>query len=170
MADTLFDALKEKFGDDVVVDITDFRDEQTFVIDASNIYNVCEYLKNEQDYTFLADITGVDYYPTEPRFALNYHLLSMRKKHRLRLKVYWTDGEEPIPSVYPIWRAADWEEREAYDMFGIEFSGHPDMRRLLMPDDWQGFPQRKDYPLGYETVQFSFNVDEVNQHKPYAKE
>jgi NADH-quinone oxidoreductase subunit C len=94
----------------------------------------------------------------------------MRWNQRLRLKVWWSDGDDDVPSVSGIWQSAIWEEREAHDMFGIPFANHPDLRRLLMPDDWQGYPGRKDYPLGYETVQFSFNYDEVDKHKPYAKE
>jgi NADH-quinone oxidoreductase subunit C len=134
--------------------------------------DICRYLHATEglDYKFLSDITAVDYHPQEPRFAVCYHLLSMRWNQRLRLRVWWSDGDDDVPSITGIWQSAIWEEREAHDMYGIPFDGHPDLRRLLMPDDWQGHPGRRDYPLGYETVQFSFNYDEVNKHKPYAKE
>ena len=166
-------ALQEQFGEDVLR-VEEFRGELTIVVQPQKIVEVSTFCRDELDYTYLADIAGVDYFPNQPRLALNYHLLSLEHNHRLRLKVFWDDGEEPVPSVTGVWPSANWEEREAYDMFGIEIKNHPDQiqnnpRRILMPMEWEGFPQRKDYPLGYETVQFSFNVDEVNQHKPYAK-
>jgi NADH-quinone oxidoreductase subunit C len=87
----------------------------------------------------------------------------------LSLKIY-LPGDEPVaPSVTSVYPAANWQEREYYDLLGITFTNHPDLRRILMPEDWQGHPLRKDYPLGYETVQFSFNFDEIEEHKPYAK-
>jgi NADH-quinone oxidoreductase subunit C len=170
-------ALEEKFGAAVTPQPV-FRGEITLVVEAQKIAEVATYLKNTAglDYLMLSDITAVDYYtPQQPdpepgRFALCYHLLSLRYNQRLRLKVYWSEGDEPVPSVTPLWAAANWEEREAYDMFGIAFKNHPDLRRLLMPPDWEGYPQRRDYPLGYETVQFSFNFDDIQKHKPYAKE
>lgn len=170
-------ALLEQFGD-AVQTTENFRGEPTFIVAPQKLVEVCQFLRDTEglEYKFLADIAGVDYYtPEDPdpepgRFAVCYHLLSMRWVNRIRLKVYWSEGDDPIPSVTGVWKSANWEEREAHDMFGIPFSGHPDLRRLLMPEDWQGFPQRKDYPLGYETVQFSFNYEEVNKHKPYAKE
>lgn len=163
-------ALKEAFGD-VIIRIDEFRGETTIVVDAQQIVEVATYCRDTEglEYSYLADIAGVDYYPDMPRLALNYHLLSLEHNRRLRLKVYWNEGEEPVPSVTGVWPSANWEEREAWEMFGIEIKNHPDLRRLLMPTDWEGFPQRKDYPLGYETVQFSFNADEVDKHKPYAK-
>jgi NADH-quinone oxidoreductase subunit C len=164
-------ALQDKFAD--AVSTTDnFRGEVTFNVDPAKIVDICRYLHATEglDYKFLSDITAVDYHPQEPRFAVCYHLLSMRWNQRLRLRVWWSDGDDDVPSITGIWQSAIWEEREAHDMYGIPFDGHPDLRRLLMPDDWQGHPGRRDYPLGYETVQFSFNYDEVNKHKPYAKE
>jgi len=169
--------LQEKFGEAITVAPV-FRGETTLIVSPEKIVDVCQYLKEAPglEYIFLADISGVDYYrpenpePEPGRFALCYHLLSMRYSHRLRLKVYWSDGDEPVPSISGLWESANWEEREAYDMFGIPFKGHPDLRRLLMTPDWEGYPQRRDYPLGYETVQFSFNYEEIDKHKPYAKE
>jgi len=169
------EALTTQFGAAVTA-LAPFRGEQTVIVEAGKIAEVARFLHDTAGFDFLSDIAAVDYYtpqnpePEHGRFALCYHLLSIRWNSTLRLKVYWSEGDAPVPSVTPIWKSANWEEREAYDMFGISFAGHPDPRRLLMPDDWQGYPGRKDYPLGYETVQFSFNFDEVNKHKPYAKE
>ena len=161
-------ALQEKFGDDILR-VEEFRGELTVVVEPQKIAEVATFCRDELLYAFLSDIAGVDYLNTQPRFALNYHILSLHHNHRMRLKAFWDEGAEPLPSVTGVWPSANWEEREAYDMFGIELKGHPDLRRILMPDEWEGFPQRKDYPLGYETIQFSFNVDEINQHKPFAK-
>lgn len=166
-------ALQDQFGEAVSA-LEPFRGQLTFVVAAENLLAVAQYLRDTPSLAFkqLSDISGIDYYPqTEPgRFALNYQLLSHSRAQRIRLKVYWNEEDAPVPSVTGLWPSANWEEREAYDMFGILFDGHPDLRRILMPDDWQGYPQRKDYPLGYETVQFSFNFDEVGKHKPYARE
>ncbi|MFP4320902.1 MAG: NADH-quinone oxidoreductase subunit C [Anaerolineales bacterium] len=166
--------ITEALGADVLEDVQEFAGETTYIIAPQRIVEVCTFLRDAPDLEFkqLSDIAGVDYYqqPAPGRFGINYHLLSLKLTKRIRLKVYWSEEDPPVPSVVPVWPSANWEEREAYDMFGIPFEGHPDLRRLLMPDDWQGFPQRKDYPLGYETVQFSFNYDEINKHKPYAKE
>ncbi len=112
----------------------------------------------------------MDYYPNEPRFALCYHLYSVYYMRRLRLKVYLPGDDPRVPTVTTIFPAANWQEREAFDMMGIVFEGHPDLRRILMPRDWVGYPLRKDYPLGYEQVQFSFNYDEIQRQKPQAHE
>ena len=98
-------------------------------------------------FTFLSDITTVDRFPLEPRFEINYHLLSIEHKTRLRLKVRLAGGDPAILSVTPVWPTANWHERENFDLFGIRFEGHPDLSRILMPDDWEGYPLRKDYPV-----------------------
>ncbi len=157
---------------EAVQDVIQFRGELTLVIDPARIVDVCQFLKETEglEYNFLSDITAVDYYPQEPRFALCYHLYSMLYNRRVRLKVYLPGDDPQIASIVSVWKSADWEEREAYDMMGIVFDGHPALRRILMPDDWEGYPQRKDYPLGYEQVQFSFNYNDIDRMKPYAKE
>jgi NADH-quinone oxidoreductase subunit C len=94
----------------------------------------------------------------------------MLYKRRLRVKVYVSEDHPALPSVIGVWPAANWLEREINDLMGIQFDGHPDLRRLMMPDDWNGHPHRRDYPLGYETVMFSFNVEEIMKHKPKALE
>lgn len=164
------DVLKEQFGE-AIVDVQTFRGELTLVVDPEHLLAIAQYCRDypDLDYNYLSDVSGIDYYPEEPRFGVNYHLVSLRKNRRLRLRVMWSDGDEDVPSVTGIWPSANWFERETYDMYGIPFDGHPDMRRILMPDDWDGHPLRRDYPLGYEVVQFSFNYDEVNKHKPFAK-
>lgn len=154
---------------DAIEKVETFRGETTVFVTAAKVAEVCRYCRDELGFNYLSDISGLDYYPTEPRFGINYHILSMKYNKRLRLRVMWSDGDEPVPSVTGVWPSANWFERETFDMFGIPFAGHPDLRRILMAADWEGHPLRRDYPLGYETVQFSFNFDEVNKHKPYAK-
>lgn len=157
---------------DAVQDVRQFRGETTIVIAADRIVEACQFFRDTEglEYIFLSDITAVDYYPQEPRFAVCYHLYSMLYNRRLRLKVYLPGDDPRLASVTSVYKAADWEEREAYDMMGIIFEGHPSLRRILMPDDWEGHPQRKDYPLGYEQVQFTFNYDDIARTKPFAKE
>lgn len=163
-------AIREAFPE-AIQDVDDFRDELTVYIDPPQLADVAAFIRDEPGllYNYLVSVVGVDYLPEYPRFAVAYHVYSMLYNRNIRLKVRLEDGEK-VPSVTPVWPTANWQEREAYDMFGIEFENHPDLRRILMPDDWDGHPQRKDYPLGYETVQFSFNYDEIDKKKPYAKE
>jgi NADH-quinone oxidoreductase subunit C len=148
-----------------------FRGDTTVIVSREHIVEICRFCRDTKglEYNFLSDVAGVDYFPQEPRFGLAYQLYSMIHNRSLRLKIY-LPGDEPVASsVTSVYPAANWQEREYYDLLGITFTNHPDLRRILMPDDWQGHPLRKDYPLGYETVQFSFNFDEIEQHKPYAK-
>ncbi len=164
-------ALRARFPD-AIEDVIEFRGETTVVIAPPAIVEVCTFLRDDPElgYNYLADLAGVDYLPAEPRFAVSYLPYAMAANARLRLKVY-LPGEAPeVASVTGVWANADWHEREAWDMLGIKFTGHPDLRRLLMPADWVGHPHRKDYPLGYEEVQFSFNWREIDARKPYAKD
>jgi NADH-quinone oxidoreductase subunit C len=143
--------IKEKFGQSIL-DTFIFRDEVTHLIRKESLLEVCQFLKDNLDlqFNFLSDIAGIDYFPQNPRFEVVYHLYSISKKHRVRLKIKTEDGET-VPSVTTVWSGADWAEREAYDMFGIIFEGHPNLKRIYMPDAWEGFPLRKDYPLkGYK--------------------
>src|SRR5258708_31221806 len=118
----------------------------------------------------LANIAAVDSHPKDPGFAVCFNLYSMMFNRRIRLNVYLDSAEPKVASLTGIWPAANYQEREAFDMMGIMFEGHPDLRRILMPEDWEGHPLRKDYPLGYEPVQFSFNYEDIDRLKPYAKE
>ena len=165
------EALQTAFGD-AIQDTLLFRGETTIMVAAEKIVEIARYCRDTKglEYNFLSDVTGIDYYPQSPRFAVAYHLYSMVHNRTLRLKVYLSDEEPTVSSVTDVFPTANWLEREIYDLLGVTFTGHPDLRRILMPDNWEGHPLRKDFPLGYETVQFSFNFDEVDEHKPYAKE
>ncbi len=123
------------------------RDQLTLVIDPQRLERLCEFLKARRGYDFLSDITAVDWYPAEPRFEVIYHLRCYERKQLLRLKCRLHSDRAEIASVRPVWRAADWYEREVFDLFGIRFTGHPDLRRILMPEEWEGHPLRKDYPV-----------------------
>jgi len=130
------------------------RDEMTIILDRSAIREACALLKEDTacPFDFLADVTCVDWYPAEPRFEVVYHLLSIPNKERVRLKVR-LNSSSPSPSVDSItsvWPGANYFEREVYDLFGVRFNGHPYLRRIMMPEDWEGHPLRKDYPVeGY---------------------
>ena len=101
-------------------------------------------------YNFFEDMTAVDWFPSSPRFQLSYHILSHSFKERIRLRVMLDEVDPTVESITPVWPSADYYEREVFDLFGIRFAGHPNLRRIMMPDDWEGFPLRKDYPVeGY---------------------
>lgn len=125
-----------------------FRGELTVTIPRDQIPRVAGFLRHdpELEFDFLSDLTATDHFPGEPRFAVVYHMLSIRHHHVLRVRA-WTPGTNPtVPSVTSIWPTANWHEREVFDLFGIRFEGHPDLTRLLLPLDWEGHPLRKDYP------------------------
>jgi len=111
------------------------------------IVEACRFLKEEQSYVRLSFTTAVDWYPTEPRFEVVYNLHSFERNHYLRLKARLSGPDYHLDSVTPVWRSADWYEREVFDLFGIRFRNHPDLRRIMMPEDWEGHPLRKDYPI-----------------------
>lgn len=141
--------LKAQFPE-AVVETVEYRDEQTIVLQPETLLAVCTYLKKQLNYDFLETVTAVDWPQRVPRFDVVYQLLSTEHQCFVRLKVrVGQKGEEhpAVPSVTGIWPAANWYEREVYDLFGITFSGHPDLRRILMPPDWTTHPLRKDYPL-----------------------
>jgi len=121
--------------------------EATLFILPSRIVEVCRFLKDEQKFARLSGITAVDWHPADPRFEVVYLLHSLEKNLRLRLKCWVSEAQCEIDSVTGVWRGADWYEREVFDMFGIGFRNHPDLRRILMPNDWEGNPLRKDYPV-----------------------
>ena len=128
--------------------------EITIIVPREHLVAVCSFLKGAPglEFNFLADICGADRgQEEEPRFEVNYHLFSTTRFHRLRLKVLLNDEDTHVPTVTGVWRTANWHERETFDMFGVIFDGHPDLRRILLPDDWRGHALRKDFPLrGYE--------------------
>ena len=133
--------------------------EVTAIVPREHIQAACSDLKTsaESRFDFLADLCGVDRgQEEEPRFEVNYHLFSTTKHHRIRLKVLLAEDDLHVPTVTNVWRTANWHERETFDFFGIVFDGHPDLRRILLPDDWQGYALRKDFPLrGYEPYSLS---------------
>jgi NADH-quinone oxidoreductase subunit C len=140
--------------DDSVLDTLHFRDRGTLIIRPECIREVLEFLRG-RGYTFLASVHGVDYFPDEPRLGMHYELLDMRAVDRVTVKLRVHTEAPNVPSVTPDWPTADFQEREAYDMFGVIFEGHPDLRRILMPEDYEGFPQRRDFPIGGEPILFT---------------
>jgi NADH-quinone oxidoreductase subunit C len=136
----------EKFDDTALLGGQYDRGELTLEIAPGQIVPVCNFLKYEEKFIRLSSVTAVDRYPAEPRFEIVYHLHSIEKNQRLRLKCRLR-GEDPvIESVTPVWRSANWYEREVFDLFGVNFLNHPNLRRIMMPEDWEGYPLRKDYP------------------------
>jgi len=123
--------------------------ELTLTVTPEEICGACTAVR-DAGYNFFEDMTAVDWFPASPRFQLSYHILSHALKERIRLCA-WVDGDDPtIDSITPVWAGANFYEREVFDLFGIRFAGHPDLRRIMMPDDWKGHPLRKDYPVeGY---------------------
>lgn len=154
--------LRERLGDDAVV-ATSFDHRQASVeVAPARLHDVLEFLKNEpgQEYNFLCSVHGCDYLPQTPRLGVHYELINMRRVERLRVKTRVEIDAAIVPSVVDLFPTADFQEREVFDMFGVEFEGHPDMRRILMPEDYEGFPQRRDFPLGGEPVMFTHNEPE----------
>ena len=121
--------------------------ELTLEVAPAKIASVCGFLKYDQKFVRLSSVTAVDRYPAEPRYEVVYHLHSVERKERVRLKCRLSGADPVIESVTSVWRGANWYEREVFDLFGIRFLNHPDLRRILMPDDWEGYPLRKDYPI-----------------------
>ncbi len=152
--------IRERFGNNII-ESYEASGIYTFIIDKDSIVQVCTFLKEDKDlqFNYLTDICGVDYHPETPRFEVVYHLYSIPFRYRLRLKCRLEETER-ISSVTGVWKTANWHERETYDMFGIRFDGHPDLRRIYMWEGFEGHPLRKDFPLrGYR--------DDLN---PYGEE
>jgi len=125
------------------------RNELTITVARESIVAACEAVK-AAGYNFFEDVTAVDWFPSEPRFQLSYHIVSHNYRERIRLRVMLGGDAPAVESITPLWPAANFYEREVFDLFGIAFEGHPNLKRILMPDDWQGHPLRKDYPVeGY---------------------
>ena len=139
--------IKAKFGD-LVSEPAEFRGEISVKIaDAEKIFEVCSFAKKQLGFDFLVDITSVDNYGEDPRWMVVYHLRSLASNVELRLKTDVSEEKSELPSVLPVWRTANWHEREIYDLMGVRFSGHPDLRRILMWEGYPYFPLRKDFPL-----------------------
>jgi NADH-quinone oxidoreductase subunit C len=144
------DALRERLGD-AVLSVTRFRGEVTVVVTPDRIVEACRFCRDEQDFDYLSDLTCVDWLDRDPRFEVVYHLNSMKHWQRLRLKTGVNLGES-VPTMTAVWPAANWAEREVWDLFGVEFAGHPDLRRIMLPEGWIGHPLRKDSPQSQITL------------------
>jgi NADH-quinone oxidoreductase subunit C len=151
--------LRDAQGEDVVTGTTFFRNQATLSVAPPSIRGVLEHLKGK-GYAFLASVHGVDYYPQEPRLGVVYELLDMSSVDRIAVKLRVASDAPDVESVTEDWPTANHQEREVYDMFGVVFHGHPDLRRILMPEDYEGHPQRRDFPIGGEPVIFTFNEAE----------
>jgi NADH-quinone oxidoreductase subunit C len=150
--------LREAIPDSILA--TEFhRGRAALVTEPGEIRPVLQRLK-AKGYTFLASLHGVDYYPEEPRLGVLYELLDMDRVDRISVKARVPTSEPRIASVVDLWAGANFPEREVYDMFGVIFEGHPDLRRILMPEDYEGHPQRRDFPVGGEPVLFTFNEEQ----------
>lgn len=139
---------------EAVLDTLYFRDKARIAIAPSRVRDVLRFLRGK-GFTFLASVHGLDYYPQEPRLGVQYELLNMHDVDRLTVTLRVPTDAPEVPSVTPDWPTADHQEREVFDMFGVVFTGHPDLRRILMPEDYQGHPQRRDFPIGGEPVLFT---------------
>jgi NADH-quinone oxidoreductase subunit C len=141
---------------DAVLSTEFFRDKAALVVAPSSIREVLAHLRSK-GFNFLASVHGLDYFPEEPRLGVQYELLDMHEVDRMTVKVRVPLDAPVVPSVVADWPTADHQEREIYDMFGVLFDGHPDLRRILMPEDYVGHPQRRDFPLGGEPILFTHN-------------
>jgi NADH-quinone oxidoreductase subunit C len=148
MVADLVDRLKARFGGQSL-EASEFRNELTIVVPKERIVELCRFLKEDPELQFdlLADLCGIDMNTPEKRFGVIYNLYSLATKQRIRLKTFTEEEDPKVPTVTGIWGTANWHERETYDMFGIVFEGHPDLRRVYMPEDFEHFPLRKDFPL-----------------------
>ncbi|HEY3082550.1 MAG TPA: NADH-quinone oxidoreductase subunit C [Chloroflexota bacterium] len=170
--------LRQALGDAIEGD-EQVRGQLIVRIGRERLVDACRLLRDDPNLRFehLSDVTAVDYLlhnpdggrPGDgrtPRFDVVYHLYSIARGHRLRIKVGLDEADPVLPSLVELWPAANWGERETFDMYGIEFSGHPNLTRILMPDDWQGNPLRKDYPLIEEEIEFTSTLDRLNERRP----
>jgi len=140
-----------------VSEVIEFHGETTIVVPRELLRITAEYCRAHLQFNFLSDATSVDRFPVEPRFELNYHLVSIPNRTKIRLRTRVSGAEPVVDSVVPVWPGAGWLEREIFDLMGIRFNGHPDLRRILLPDDWEGYPLRKDYPTeGYRDIPATF--------------
>ena len=147
--------LREGLGEEAVTGTTYYREQATLEVAPERVRDVLELLK--PDFERLMSVHGCDYLPDEPRLGVHYQLLSMERLDRLNVKTRVGVQEPRLPSVVDLFPTANFQEREIYDFFGVEFDGHPDLRRILLPEDYEGFPQRRDFPIGGEPVLFTFN-------------
>jgi NADH-quinone oxidoreductase subunit C len=160
-------AIQDKFS----ATFEEFRAEVHLFVKPEQIVDALTLLRDEYNFELLSALTATDYWPQEtPRFHVIYQLTSLAKNLSVQIRVPVNGSSPKVPTATRVYNVANWRERELIDMFGIEFDGHPDPRRILSPEDMEGHPLRKDFPLGYEEPQFTFNFEEIDLRKPYAKE
>ena len=170
-AELFYEKVTDAFPE-AIQEVIDFRGERTLVIEQQFLKDVCTFLRDDEDLkcNMLEDVVADDMLPQFPRFAVNYHLYSIPHSHLIRLRVPVEDPDDGPETVGDIWKIGTWLEMEVWDLMGVTFKGNNKLRRLFLPEDWQGHPLRKDYPLGYEEVQFSFNWEAIDAKKPYAED
>lgn len=139
-------ALQAKFGS-AIREVIEFKGETTLLVETKSIVEICRALKDEHGFNYCADICGADRFTEDERLEVIYNLTNLDKHWRIRLKVRVEEDNPVVPSVTSVWKGANWHERETYDMYGIRFEGHPDLRRMYMPEDFEYYPLRKDFPL-----------------------
>jgi len=155
-ADVVAEHLR-KWNAKSVAEVIEFHGETTLVVPRELLRAAAEFCRTDLEFNFLSDATSVDRFPAEPRFELNYHLVSIPKKTKIRLRTRVGGADPVVDSLVPVWPGAGWLEREIFDLMGIRFNGHPDLRRILLPDDWEGYPLRRDYPTeGFRDVPATF--------------
>jgi NADH-quinone oxidoreductase subunit C len=155
--------VRQSLGDEAVVGTSYFREQATLEVAPAEVRDVLAFLKDDvsEPWPLLMSVHGCDYLPDEPRLGVHYQLLSMERTDRLNVKTRVGVDEAEVPSVVDLFGTANFQEREIWDMFGVVFTGHPDLRRILMPEDYEGHPQRRDYPMGGEPVLFTFNENQM---------
>jgi NADH-quinone oxidoreductase subunit C len=155
--------VRDELGEDAVVGTVYHREQATLDVAPARVHDVLAHLRDHPDepFDFLASLHGCDYLPDEPRLGVHYQLLNMHRVERLGVRTRVGLEDPHVPTVVGLYPGANFQEREAYDMFGVVFDGHPDMRRILMPEDYEGYPQRRDFPMGGEPVIFTFNQDQM---------
>ena len=155
--------VRDKLGEDAVVGTKYAHERAVLEISPARVHDVVAYLKEGADEPFdsLMSVHGCDYLPAEPRLAVHYVLLSMERVERLNVRTRMGADDPVVPTVTDLFATADFQEREVFDMFGVRFEGHPDLRRILMPEDYEGYPQRRDFPIGGEPVIFTYNEHQL---------
>lgn len=155
-ADVVAEHLR-KWNAKSVAEVIEFHGETTLVVPRELLRATAEFCRASLEFNFLSDATSVDRFPVEPRFELNYHLVSIPRKTKIRLRTRVSGADPVVDSLVPVWPGAGWLEREIFDLMGIRFTGHPDLRRILLPDDWEGYPLRRDYPTeGFRDIPATF--------------
>jgi NADH-quinone oxidoreductase subunit C len=146
-----------KWNANAVWEVIEFHGETTVVVPRELLRDAAEFCRGGLQFNLLSDATSVDRFPAEPRFEVNYHLVSIPNKSKIRLRTRLSGADPVVDSVTPVWPGAGWLEREIFDLMGIRFTGHTDLRRILLPDDWEGYPLRRDYPTeGFRDVPATF--------------